>query len=100
MTRRVLIAGFAVAWPLLTAGSCATTQLPDPVVRTVEVKVPVPVTCVPPTLGPPPVYSATKEKLRAAAGPEDRLQMLGAFFVEATARLGETEPVIKGCRTP
>lgn len=54
--------------------------------------------CVPPGLGSTPTWVATKEKLRAAVGMEDRYQLLSAFFFQAMARLGETEPVIKGCR--
>lgn len=73
-------------------------KLPEPIVITKEVKVPVAVSCVPPKLGGPPAYVDTKEALRKAAGPEDRYQLVIAGREQRIARLGEVEPVITGCR--
>jgi len=63
MKRRLLFT--AALWPLLTAGMCATT--PEPTIRTVEVKVPVPVPCKV-DVGPEPAYPDTDEALRRRDG--------------------------------
>jgi hypothetical protein len=78
--------------------ACATKAPPEPVVRTVEVKVPVPVACVPASLGAPPAYVDTDAALKSAAGPEDRFQLLAAGRIQRNQRLAQVEPVIKGCR--
>lgn len=93
------------AFALLATGAasavlaaCATDAPPEPVVRIVEVKVPVAIACVPPTLGDPTPYVDTDEALKSAAGPEDRFQLLAAGRIQRNARLSKVEPVIKGCR--
>lgn len=80
--------------------ACASTKTapPEPVVKIVEVKVPVARSCVPKTLGAPPRYVDTDAALRGAAGPEDRYQLLYAGRKQRVARAGEVEPVITGCR--
>ena len=83
----------------LMLGGCATTAPPEPVIVVKEVLVPVAIDCVPKTLGPPPKYADTKEALRAAAGPEDRYQLVAAGREQRIARLGEVEPVITACRS-
>jgi len=89
--------GLAVAMASACA-ACATKAPPEPIVRTVEVKVPVPVECVPAGLTVPPVYVDTDAALKAAAGPEDRFQLLAAGRIQRNQRLAQVEPVIKGCR--
>lgn len=77
---------------------CATDAPPEPVVRVVEVKVPVSVGCVPATLSEPAPYVDTDEALKTAAGPEDRFQLLAAGRIQRNARLAGLEPVIAQCR--
>lgn len=97
--KRLLIIGSIIAWPLLTAGSCATTT-PPPIIRTVEVKVPVAVSCVPAALGEEPAYVDSDQALVTAAGPEDRFQLLAAGRLQRNGWLAQVRPVLRGCRTP
>lgn len=82
---------------LLLAG-CATTQTPEPIVRTVEVQVPVRQPCVPSTLGPAPIYADTDAALLGASDPAERYQLLGFGRAQRIVRLNELETVIAGCR--
>ena len=93
MMRLVLFAaaGFGLA-------ACGHTAQPEPVVRIVELKVPVAVSCVPAGLGEEPEYVDTDAKLRAAAGAEDRFQLLAAGRVQRENWLSAVRPVLKGCR--
>lgn len=79
----------------LLVSACGTVTPP---VRTVEVKIPVPVTCVPKDLPPPPAYPATKLSDLAAMTPDQRYVTAVAWLKLALQRLGETEPVITACR--
>lgn len=83
--------------PLLALSACATTP-PEPVIRTVEVKVPVAVACVPKTLAGPPTYPDTAQALKAAPGAADRYQLLAAGRLLRAQRLAEIEPVLEACR--
>lgn len=84
---------------LLLAGCAGGPKpTPEPIVVVKEVKVPVMMSCIPAKLGGEPDYVDTDEKLRAAAGPEDLLQMLYAGRKQRISRAGEVEPVIKICR--
>jgi hypothetical protein len=101
MSRYLLDVGIKVALAVcLTSActACATKAPPEPVIRTVEVKVPVPVACVPKALGDPTIYVDTDAALKSAAGPEDRFQLLAAGRIQRNQRLAQVEPVIKGCR--
>lgn len=74
---------------------CATTE---PVIRTVEVLVPYPVSCVPETLDPKPEYPDTDAAL--AAEP-DYAVMIGMVFAGRSlrdSRLADLEGVVEGCR--
>ena len=79
---------------------CATTTPPEPVVRTVEVRVPVAVQCVPKGTPEPPAYVDTDAALKAAAGPEDRFQLLAAGRIQRIQRQAVTEPILRSCRAP
>lgn len=95
--KREALGGLGAA--LLLAG-CATTAPPEPVVRTVTVEVPVAVQCVPPKTPEPPAYVDTDAALKAAAGPEDRFQLMAAGRIQRIQRQAVTEPILKSCRTP
>ncbi len=86
----IILVGLAIA-------GCSTTR-PEPVVRTVFVDRPVAVTCVPDTLGEAPAYADIDDALRRAPDAAARYQLVIAGREQRKARLGETEPVIKGCR--
>ncbi len=94
--KRFVIIALAAA---VLAG-CATTAPPEPVVRTVEVHAPIPVSCVPKTLRDEPAYVDTDAALKSAAGPEDRYQLLAAGRIQRKQRSAETEPILKRCRVP
>ncbi|WP_340646729.1 hypothetical protein [Phenylobacterium sp.] len=82
---------------LLALAACASAPR-EPVVKVVEVKVAVPVTCAPKTLGAAPVYPDTDAAVRASPGPGDLLQLLAAGRLLRDQRLAEIEPVIAACR--
>lgn len=83
---------------LLLAG-CATkpTERPEPIIRTVEIRVPVAAHCVPATLSPAPAYPDTDAALKSAAGPDERYWLVVAGRLIRIARLGELETVVAGC---
>lgn len=91
----IMAAGLAAC---LSLAACATTTPPEPAVKIVEVRVPVPISCVPKDLGPEPTYVDTNEALKSAAGPEDRYQLLAAGRVQRKQRSAETEPILTRCR--
>lgn len=97
MRHRILFA--AVLLGQLTA-ACTPTLEPQIEIRTVEVQVPVPVSCVPAALPSAPPYRVTREVLLAAPDPGVRLTLAVAGFLEREARLTEVEPVVEGCREP
>lgn len=73
MKRLAILAALALA-------GCGTTKPPEPIIRTVEVRVPVPVPCVIDVLEP--VYSDTPEALRAAPDIFERVKLLMAGRME------------------
>lgn len=77
---------------------CATTPTPEPVVETIEVAVPVPVSCVPENLGEPETYSDTDEALVAADDGAERYRLLAIGRSQRNDRLGALETVVRGCR--
>jgi len=87
----------AAALLALGLTACATDHA-EPRIEIREVKVPVPVTCVPAALPAAPTYPDTDEALRAAKGPADRLALIVAGRLLRIQRQAETEPVIAGCR--
>ena len=74
---------------------CATAPEPRIVIK--EVSKPVPVSCVPETVEPAPVYPDSNEALMTAT-PDRRYQLVVAGRELRQARLNEIEPVIAGCR--
>ncbi|HYE38243.1 hypothetical protein [Methylocaldum sp.] len=88
-----LLLSAVLAWPLLTAGMCAST----PRIEVREVQVPVPVPCaVDP--GPDPVYADTDEALRQAPDLFGRAQLLVAGRLQRMARERELKAANEGCR--
>jgi hypothetical protein len=81
----------------LSLAACATAPVPEPVVVTQTVDKAVAVSCVPANLPAPAVYPDTNAALTAATI-DRRYQLLIAGRELRTARLGELEPVVKGCR--
>jgi hypothetical protein len=82
--------------PLLALAACATAK-PEPVVRVVEVKVPIAVSCVPDTLRAEPAYPDTDAALKGAPGAADRYQIIAAGRLLRIQRAAEVEPIIKAC---
>lgn len=80
--------------------ACASTQTPpEPVVQTIEVRVPVAVPCVPDGVSEPPEYADSREALLAARDdPALAYALVQAGRDQRDARLAEIEPVIRGCR--
>ena len=85
----------AIAGVILTG--CNTTR-PEPEVRTVEVLVPQPVTCVPNNLPRKYEFSVTAADLTAAPDAAARLLLAVAGMLERDVRLAQVEPVVAGCR--
>jgi hypothetical protein len=87
-----------IAASLALVGCGHTSEpLPDPVVRTVEVKVPVAVSCVPKGMPARPADLETRHSLAAAATAEERYQRLAADWLRRFARMEVTEPIIAEC---
>lgn len=82
MKRLALIA--VLLWPVLTAGSCATTR--EPQVRPVEVRVPVPVPCVV-NIGPEPTYADNDDALRRRDGEAPEAHVIRTFPLLVAGRL-------------
>ena len=81
-----------LCYAALALAGCATTQAPppEPVIRTVEVKVPTPVPCKAiEELGAEPVYADTDAALAAAPGLFDRTKLLLQGRAQRAARLGQ-----------
>lgn len=69
----------------------------EPIVRIVEVPVPVASACVPATLGEAPNYPDTDAALKSAADAAERYLLLGAGRPLRIARLRELEIVANAC---
>lgn len=82
--------------PMFLLAACATTK-PQPVVETVEVKVPVAAPCVPKDLGGQPTYVDSDEALLNAKDPAERYKLIYAGRLQRMARLMVLEPVVLAC---
>lgn len=91
----LLALGVAAACPLLTG--CAGDARPATTVYVPEVK-PIAVSCVPQQLPPVPDGLLTKEALAAIPEGPDRYVAIAADWAVRTARMLQTEPIIKNCR--
>jgi hypothetical protein len=80
----------------MLAIGCATR--PEPVIRTVEVLVPVPVSCVPEDFPPAPDYPDMEADISAASDRAEGLALIGAGRALRIARLADMEAVVDGCR--
>lgn len=86
----------AVAVTFLALTACSTPA--EPIVRTVEVKVPVVQPCIPATLDLSPTYPDSDQAVRSAADPGDMLQLLAAGRLLRAQTLREWAAVMKACR--
>jgi hypothetical protein len=78
----------------LALSACATA--PEPKIVTKEVKVPVPVSCVPKELPAAPTYA--DGALRPTTPPDERYRLTAQANAERRARLALTEPILALCR--
>ncbi len=69
-------------------------------IRTVEVLVPTPVTCIPKSLRAEPSYPDDAAAIKASPGPGDLLQLLAAGRILREQWLSEVRPVLALCRKP
>lgn len=93
----LVIAAAATAWLLLTAGSCATTQGPEPKVVVQTAEIPVAIACAADP-GPDPAYADSAAAIAAAADVFRRVQLLLAGRAQRDARLAELTAAGAGCR--
>jgi hypothetical protein len=85
---------------LLALCGCATTPppVPEPIITTVEVKVPVTVPCVPDGYNKKaPAYVDSDPALKAAADAAERYQLLWGGRAQRIARERENEAALAGC---
>lgn len=95
MGKRIISAAIAAA---LALGACATTgSIPEPIIQTVEVRVPVPVRCNP-DMGPDPIYPDTSEAIRAAPNVAARAQLYAAGRLMREQREREYQAALAECR--
>lgn len=90
MNKLLLIGALALA-------GCAHTT-PEPVIKTVEVKVPVTVPCVGTEFPGPRPYADTPEALAKAPSIAERYQLLASEYLPKMARLSLLEGVVSACR--
>lgn len=80
----------------LSLCACARPTAPEPVVRTVEVLVPVATACRP-DIGPAPQYADTPEALREAANIFDAMKLRAAGREQRQAREAVLQAALDGC---
>lgn len=81
--------------PFALLAGCETTA--EPQIRTVEVKVPIRVACVPADLPEKPAAYADGA-LNGGTPPDERYKAIATANEERKARLARTEPIIAACR--
>ncbi|MBI1405720.1 MAG: hypothetical protein GC145_06295 [Caulobacter sp.] len=94
--RLLLAIAAVVLWPLLTAGSCATTGAAEPKVEVRIADVPVVVHCEPDP-GPLPAYPDSDEALLSAPGLFEQVQLLLAGRKLKTADLKADREARRRC---
>jgi hypothetical protein len=82
----------------LFASGCGSTPAPEPVVRTVDVNMAIPTSCVPPSLAPAPTFGDSRAALLAAPSAEDRFQLMSSNWFPRDVRLRLLESVVAECR--
>lgn len=83
----------------LCLGACASPAPPEPIIQTVEVRVPVPVSCVPDDFDrEPPDYPDMDAALIGAEDAAERYNLLWAGRGVRQAREVELMGVLEGCR--
>lgn len=82
----------------LALAGCAGRAEPE--IRTVQVKVPTPVYCLPTIFPDPPAVPDTDKALRAAPSGAERLQMIGAGRLLRDQWISEVRPYLNACRKP
>ena len=92
----LILALSALVAVLVAMGGCATTQTPEPIVRTVEVRVPVAVPCAADP-GPAPAYPDTPSALRGAVDLFERTKLLLAGRELRIAREAKLTAALRGC---
>lgn len=90
------IAGVGIL--ILALAGCAHAPR-EPEIRTVEVKVPTAISCVPANLPAAPVYPDTREALQAAGAAPERYQLMAAGRELRIVRLRDLEAVVATCLT-
>lgn len=83
----------------MSLAACATKPS-EPVVKIVEVKVAIPISCISDKLPAPKPYPDEDAALKAAGGAADRYQLIAAGRLLRKQRLAEVEPAIAACRKP
>lgn len=95
MKRLVLIAAVS----LLAACQTTPTARPEPIIRTVEVQVPVQVSC--PAAEPPAVaYPDTRSAIRSAPNIAERARLYAAGRPLREATEAELRAALRACLTP
>jgi len=96
----LLLAGCAAGGRIGPASRPAAVPSPPPAPAAAPriVRVPVPVRCVPESLGPAPAYPDSDAALRDAGGAADRYQLLAAGRILREQRLQKLEEVVRRCR--
>lgn len=79
-----------------TQAGCSTAR--EPVIRTVEVKVPVRQACVPASVPSQPSSYPDDNLPTAAEAAAERYRLIAAANERRKARLAVVEPIISGCR--
>lgn len=92
MRRKLVLLGFLTA-----VAGCAGSPPPEPIVRTVEVRVPVTLPCVPKALRVRPEYADNDKALTAAVDPAERYLLLWVGRLQRMDREMELEAAVAGC---
>ena len=88
---------FGAIFAFVAVAACNSTPR-EPIVRTVEVLVPTPVTCVPASANLEPKFQVSRGDVAAAYDAAERLRLTAAGFLERDAYINEILPVARGCK--